>query len=78
MRLPNLRRVRERRAWSQTDLARRAGVGKNTIARLEEDRNGAQPGTAAKLAAALGVEPGVLMAPDDELAAAMRPLDQPD
>jgi transcriptional regulator with XRE-family HTH domain len=78
MHLPNLRRVRERRAWSQADLARRAGVGKNTVARLEEGRSGAHPGTATKLADALGVEPGVLMAPDRELAAAMRPLDRPD
>jgi DNA-binding XRE family transcriptional regulator len=35
MHLPNLRRVRERRAWPQADLARRAGVGKNTVTRLE-------------------------------------------
>jgi transcriptional regulator with XRE-family HTH domain len=76
MHLPNLRRVRERRAWSQADLARRAGVGKNTVARLEEGRSGAHPGTAAKLAQALGVEPGVLMAPDRELAAVMPPLDE--
>jgi transcriptional regulator with XRE-family HTH domain len=76
MHLPNLRRVRERRAWSQADLARHAGVGKNTVARLEEGRNGAHPRTAAKLAQALGVEPGVLMAPDRELAAAMRTLDK--
>jgi DNA-binding XRE family transcriptional regulator len=72
MRLPNLRRVRERRAWSQADLARRAGVGKNTVARLE-GQGGAHPRTAAKLAEALGVEPAVLMTPDRQLAAAMRP-----
>jgi hypothetical protein len=39
-------------------------------------RSGAQPRTATKLADALGVEPGVLMAPDRELAAAMLPLDK--
>jgi transcriptional regulator with XRE-family HTH domain len=39
------------------ELAKKAGVGRNTIWRLEHGVMGAQPRTIRKLAKALGVEP---------------------
>jgi transcriptional regulator with XRE-family HTH domain len=39
------------------ELAEKAGVGRNTIWRLEHGVMGAQPRTIRKLAKALGVEP---------------------
>jgi len=59
--LTGLRRVRERRAWSQRDLAERAGVAQATIVGLEAGRRVARHITTRKLAAALGVEPAELI-----------------
>jgi transcriptional regulator with XRE-family HTH domain len=59
-RLPALRRLRDRHAWTQQELAQRAGVGIGTVSRLEADKWGAYPKTVRKLAAALGVEPATL------------------
>jgi len=56
-RVPSLRRLREARLMSQQDLATRAGVGRPTISRLENDRMPARFITIRKLAAALSVEP---------------------
>ncbi len=58
--LTGLRRVRELRAWSQRDLAERAGVAQATIVGLEGGRV-ARHVTTRKLAAALGVEPAELI-----------------
>jgi transcriptional regulator with XRE-family HTH domain len=55
--LPRLKRERERRAWSQEDLAREAGLSQTSISNLEAGKHGAYPGTVRKLAMALGVEP---------------------
>ncbi len=43
------------------ELAERAGVGRNTVWRLEHGVMGAQPRTIRKLAAALEVEPEELV-----------------
>jgi transcriptional regulator with XRE-family HTH domain len=51
-----LRRLRERRALRQEDLAELAGVGKNTVNRTEPRMT-----TIRKLAAALGVDPRELV-----------------
>lgn len=53
-----VRATRERRLWTQEDLAHEAGVPVITISRIENDRYQARPrpGTLKKLAAALGVD----------------------
>ncbi len=55
-----LRRARERRVWSQADLAREAGVTKLAILRIENGQAQPRPSTLRALAAALGVEPAWL------------------
>ncbi len=52
-----LREMRHRRVLTMEELAEKAGVGRNTIWRLEHGVMGAQPRTIRKLARALGVEP---------------------
>ena len=67
----SLRRARQRRAMTMRELADAAGIGLQTIWRLE---NGATPdirmSTLRKLAVALGVEPVELLADEGGKAAA--------
>jgi transcriptional regulator with XRE-family HTH domain len=51
-----LKELRRRRVLTLEELAKKAGVGRNTIWRLEHGVMGAQPRTIRKLAKALGVE----------------------
>ncbi len=60
----NLRKLREARAMRQEDLAERAGVGKNTVNRIEKNRTEPHMTTIKKLAAALKVDPSELVAGD--------------
>lgn len=64
-RLPRLQPIRVRKALSQRELARVAGVSADTIRRIEAQGASAQFPTVRKLAEALGVEPAELMAPED-------------
>lgn len=59
-----LRRLRLRQAFSQAELADRAGVSRATVMALEADArgDGAWPQTVRKLARALGVPPTQLTA----------------
>ena len=57
----NLRRFRDERFLSRTELAEKAGVSPVTIATLEEQHHPAQRRTIRKLAQALGVEPQELV-----------------
>jgi transcriptional regulator with XRE-family HTH domain len=66
VRLPNLRRLRERRALSQRDLAALSGLTDRTIRRLETGETDSRPSTTRKLARALRVKVDELMGPDDE------------
>ena len=56
-----LRELRRRRVLTLEELAEKAGVGRNTVWRLEHGLMGAQPRTVRKLARALGVEPEELV-----------------
>jgi transcriptional regulator with XRE-family HTH domain len=56
-----LRRLRERRALRQEDLAELAGVGKNTVNRIEKNRTEPHMTTIRKLADALEVDPRELV-----------------
>ncbi len=59
--MEKLRELRRRRVLTMEELSKKAGVGRNTIWRLEHGVMGAQPRTIRKLAAALGVEPEELV-----------------
>lgn len=60
--MERLKELRRRKVLTMEELAERAGVGRNTIWRLEHGVMGAQPRTVRKLAKALGVEPEELIA----------------
>jgi transcriptional regulator with XRE-family HTH domain len=59
--MARLRELRRRRVLTLEELAEKAGVGRNTIWRLEHGVMGAQPRTIRKLAKALDVEPEELV-----------------
>ena len=58
-----LKAARDRRAWTQADLASASGVPIVTISRIENGRQAGRPrqSTIRKLAAALEVDPGWLL-----------------
>lgn len=60
-----VKRERERALLTQQELAERAGVGLNTLNRIENDRAEPHFRTIRKIAAALGVEPSELVRGDD-------------
>ena len=68
--LPRLREIRERRALSQRELSKLAGVSRVTIVRLEAGGEDPFPTTVRKLATALNVDPADLMEPIEGKAAA--------
>ena len=64
--MARLRELRHRRVLTLEELAEKAGVGRNTIWRLEHGVMGAQPRTIRKLAKALNVEPEELVKTGDD------------
>jgi transcriptional regulator with XRE-family HTH domain len=64
--MARLRELRRRRVLTLEELAEKAGVGRNTIWRLEHGVMGAQPRTIRKLARALNVEPEELVKTGDD------------
>jgi transcriptional regulator with XRE-family HTH domain len=64
--MARLRELRRRRVLTLEELAQKAGVGRNTIWRLEHGVMGAQPRTIRKLARALNVEPEELVKTGDD------------
>lgn len=56
-----LRDLRVRRALTQEELAEKADVGTNTVARLERNETEPHMSTLRKLAQALGVDPSELI-----------------
>jgi len=64
--LPHLRELRQRRAMTQEELGKAAGVGSITILRIELEKQRARLSTIRKLARALGVTPEDLMGPPEE------------
>ena len=64
--MARLRELRHRRVLTLGELAEKAGVGRNTIWRLEHGVMGAQPRTIRKLAKALNVEPEELVKTGDD------------
>ena len=64
--MARLRELRHRRVLTLEELAEKAGVGRNTIWRLEHGVMGAQPRTIRKLARALNVEAEELVKTGDD------------
>ena len=64
VRLSRLRALRERKVLTQQELARKAGITRATLSRLEGGAENPYPSTIRKLAHALGVEPQALMEPE--------------
>jgi transcriptional regulator with XRE-family HTH domain len=64
--MARLRELRRRRVLTLEELAEKAGVGRNTIWRLEHGVMGAQPRTIRKLAKALDVEAEELVKTGDD------------
>ncbi len=56
-----LKELRIERALTQEELGKKAGIGKNTVNRLEQDKTDPRPSTLRKLADALSVEPRELL-----------------
>ncbi len=63
MHLPGLRRAREAALLTQAELAKRAGVQRVTVNRLETGLTAARFRTVRRLAEALGLDPRELMDP---------------
>ncbi len=60
--LLRIRELRRARGWTQTELARRAGIRQATVSRLEGNAvSSVNLGVIEKLAAALEVDPGYLL-----------------
>jgi transcriptional regulator with XRE-family HTH domain len=57
-----LRELRERKGWSQAELARRAGMHNSVVNRAERGQAAMTLSTLEKLAKALGVSPRSLIA----------------
>lgn len=70
MKVPRLKEWRARAFLTQAELGAKAGVAEVTISRLEQGREGARVSTVRKLAAALGVQPADLVAPEGQVKAA--------
>lgn len=54
--METLRELRRRKGLSQKDLAKKAGIGQDSISGIESGRHEARPSTLRKLAGALDVE----------------------
>jgi transcriptional regulator with XRE-family HTH domain len=54
---PKLKALREEKFWSQTQLAKRAGIAMETISMLENEHRGARNATVLQIARALDVHP---------------------
>jgi transcriptional regulator with XRE-family HTH domain len=66
----NLKKLRNRREWSQTELAQRANISMNFLSEIERCRKWPYPETLQNLAEALGVEVFEFFRPRDNETAA--------
>ncbi len=60
----NLRRLRQREALTQAELAKMAGIGEVTLSRIERDESDPHMSTIRKLARVFDVHPSKLMDED--------------
>jgi transcriptional regulator with XRE-family HTH domain len=60
--------LREKKGWTQEELAKRSGMHANNISLLENDRVDIGKRRAEQLAKAFGVHPAIIMFPEYEAA----------
>ena len=65
----NLKRLRTFRALTQEELAEASDISKNYLAEIETERKYPSDEVFERLASALGIEPWLLIYPQDKLAA---------
>jgi len=61
-----IKMLRERKGWTQEDLARECGIHSKNISLLENNRLNIGKKRALQLAAAFGVHPSIIMFPEFE------------
>ncbi len=64
--VPTLAELRNRSFLTQEDLAKKAGVGQSTIAKIEQGESRPRHKTARALATALGINPAEIDWPEKE------------
>lgn len=60
--------LREKKGWTQEELARRSGISPTNLSMLENDRVDIGKKRAEQLARAFGVHPAIIMFPEYESA----------
>ncbi len=63
-----IRILREKKEWTQDELARRSGISPTNLSMLENDRVDIGKKRAEQLAQAFGVHPAIIMFPEYEAA----------
>ena len=63
-----IRILREKKEWTQEELARRSGISASNLSMLENDRVDIGKKRAEQLALAFGVHPAIIMFPEYESA----------
>jgi transcriptional regulator with XRE-family HTH domain len=63
-----IRILREKKEWTQEELARRSGISSTNLSMLENDRVDIGKKRAEQLARAFGVHPAIIMFPEYESA----------
>jgi transcriptional regulator with XRE-family HTH domain len=63
-----IRILREKKEWTQDELARRSGISSTNLSMLENDRVDIGKKRAEQLAQAFGVHPAIIMFPEYEAA----------
>ena len=61
-----IRILREKKEWTQQELARRSGISATNLSMLENDRIDIGKKRAQQLARAFGVHPAIIMFPEYE------------
>ena len=61
-----IRILREKKEWTQQELARRSGISATNLSMLENDRIDIGKKRAEQLARAFGVHPAIIMFPEYE------------
>ncbi len=73
-----IRRERQRRGWTQEELAVQAGLSKQVVGHIETNKRGGSSHTLAALAAAFGVSVDFFIALQNSTSALPDPLDSAD
>lgn len=61
-----IRILREKKGWTQVELARRCGISETNLSMLENDRIDIGKKRAEQIAKAFGIHPAIIMFPEYE------------